>query len=412
MLTDLECRKAVCPPGKKHIRLSDAGSLYLEVGANGSKRWFYKFVIQGKEKKMALGRYPDIGIAQARRARDEARLAKDSGINPIERRQQAKLKAMNPTGATFKEVALEWLKQRAPNWSDTHAKRCARQLERDLFPYIGSRKVGDLEAVEVLAALRKTEQRGALETADRGLQMVGQVLRYAVSTGRAARDVSADLKGALTPYRTKHFGAITDPIKFGELLRAIAAYRGGPIVKTALQLAPLLFQRPGELRAAAWSEFDFDAALWTIPAERMKRTRDGKENGQEHLVPLSRQVIELLLPLKALTGHSRLVFPGERDHDRPISDNSVRTALISLGYTSELQTWHGFRATARTLLAEKLNMDPNIIEAQLAHAVRDANGRAYNRATYLDQRRAMMQAWADYLDVLAAGAKVVPLRVA
>lgn len=412
MLTDLECRKAACPEGRRYLRLPDAGSLYLEVGANGSKRWFYKFVIQGKEKKMALGRYPDVSLTQARRARDEARLLKDSGVNPIDQRQQDRLKAMNPLGDTFQAVALEWLDRQVPQWSSSHAKRSARQLERDIFPYIGKRKISELEPVEVLAAVRKTEQRGALETADRGLQLIGQIFRYAVATGRAARNVTIDLKGALTPYRTKHFGAITDPAKLGELLRAINAYRGGPIVKTALQLAPILFQRPGELRAAAWSEIDFDKAMWTIPAARMKRTKEGKENGKDHYVPLPRQAIELLIPLKALTGHGRLLFPGERDHDRPISDNSVRTALISLGYTSELQTWHGFRATARTMLAERLNFDPNIIEAQLAHAVRDATGTSYNRTTYLDQRAKMMQAWADYLDALASGAKIIPLRAA
>jgi len=285
-------------------------------------------------------------------------------------------------------------------------------LQRDLFPYIGHRKINELEPVEVLGAVRKTEQRGALETADRGLQLVGQVFRYAVATGRAPRDVTADLKGALTPYRSKHFGAITDPVKLGELMRAINAYRGGLIVKTALQLAPILFQRPGELRGAAWSEIDLEGALWTIPANRMKRSKDGKENGDDHLVPLPKQAIELFKPLKMLTGHGHLVFPGERDHGRPISDNSVRTALIALGYTSDLQTWHGFRATARTLLAEKLNFDPNIIEAQLAHAVKDVNGRAYNRTTYLEQRTKMMQSWADYLDALAAGAKVISLQAA
>lgn len=412
MLTDMECRKAVCPEEKKFVRLSDAGSLYLQIDANGSKRWFYKYTFQGKEKLMALGVYPAVSLNAARRLRDEAKLLKATGVDPMEQRKIAKLKAMNPDGETFKAVALEWLKRQMPLWSEVHAKRCTRQFEKDLFPYIGSRKINELEPVEVLAAIRKTEARGALETADRGLQLAGQVFRYAVSTGRAARDVTADLKGALTPYRSKHFGAITDPVRLGELLRAIDAYRGGLIVKTALQLAPILFQRPGELRGAAWSEINLDDGLWTIPAARMKRTKEGKENGDDHLVPLPRQAIELLRPLKALTGHGVLVFPGERDRRRPISDNSVRTALIALGYTSEIQTWHGFRATARTLLAERLNFDPNIIEAQLAHAVRDANGRAYNRTTYIEQRAKMMQSWADYLAALAAGSKVLPLKAA
>ena len=412
MLTDMECRKAVCPEGKKHIRLADAASLYLQVDANGSKRWFFKYTFLGKSKLMALGKYPAVGLTAARRLRDEAKLLKATGVDPMEQRKIDKLKAMNPTGETFKAVALEWLDKQISLWSEVHAKRCTRQLERDLYPYIGHRKINELEPVEVLAAVRKTEQRGALETADRGLQLVGQVFRYAVATGRAPRDVTADLKGALTPYRSKHFGAITDPTKLGELMRAISAYRGGLIVRTALQLAPILFQRPGELRAAAWTELDLENALWTIPSARMKRTKEGKENGDDHLVPLPKQAIDLLKPLKALTGHSRLVFPGERDHDRPISDNSVRTALLSLGYSSDLQTWHGFRATARTMLAERLDFDINIIEAQLAHAVRDANGTSYNRTKYLEQRTKMMQSWADYLDALAAGAKVISLQAA
>ncbi|MFM6965834.1 MAG: tyrosine-type recombinase/integrase [Rhodoferax sp.] len=412
MLTDMECRKVVCPEGKKYIRLSDAGSLYLQVDANGSKRWFFKYTYLGKSKLMALGKYPAVGLTVARRLRDEAKLLKATGVDPMEQRKIEKLKAMNPSGETFKAVAQEWLAKQVPQWSDVHAKRCTRQLERDLYPYIGDRKINDLEPVEVLAAVRKTEQRGALETAERGMQLVGQIFRYAVATGRAPRDVTADLKGALTPYRSKHFGAITDPTKLGELMRAIGAYRGGPIVRTALQLAPILFQRPGELRAAAWAEVDLENAVWTIPSARMKRTKEGKENGDDHLVPLPTQAIELLKPLKALTGHGRLVFPGERDHDRPISDNSVRTALLSLGYSSDLQTWHGFRATARTMLAERLDFDINIIEAQLAHAVRDANGTSYNRTKYLEQRTKMMQSWADYLDALAAGAKVISLKAA
>jgi integrase len=229
------------------------------------------------------------------------------------------------------------------------------------------------------------------------------VWRYGVATGRVPRDTTADLKGALSPYRGKHFAAITDPEKLGELLRAIQAYRGGPVVRAALQLAPLLFQRPGELRAAEWAEIDLDGALWTIPAARMKRGKDGKENGDPHLVPLSSQAVEVLRGLHPITGHGAMVFPGERDHDRPISENSVRTALISMGYTSEVHTWHGFRATARTMLAERLDCDPLVIEAQLAHAVKDANGRAYNCTKYLEQRRRMMQQWADYLDGCRAG---------
>jgi integrase len=254
------------------------------------------------------------------------------------------------------------------------------------------------------------EERGAVETADRGLMLCRQVWRYGVATGRVSRDITADLKGALSPYRGKHFAAITEPAKVGELMRAIKAYRGGPVVRAALQLAPILFQRPGELRGATWAEVDVEAALWTIPAARMKRSKDGKENGQPHLVPLPTQAVTILTALKPYTESTGLVFPGERQRSKPISENSVRTALISMGYTAEIQTWHGFRATARTLLAEVLELDPLVIEAQLAHSVRDANGRAYNRTTYLKQRADMMQRWADYLDKLAAGADVIELK--
>ena len=285
-----------------------------------------------------------------------------------------------------------------------------RQLERDLFPWLGERQISSITPPELLAVLRKTEERGAIETADRGLMNARLIWRYAVATSRAERDIGADLKGALMPYRGKHHAAITDPDKLGELLRAIQHYKGGPIVRTALHLAPILFQRPGELRGAEWAEIDLDAGLWTIPSQRMKRTKAGKENGEPHTVPLPRQAVELLRGLFPLTGGGVLVFPGERSHDRPISDNSVRTALLSLGYSSQVQTWHGFRATARTMLAERLDLDPLVIEAQLAHSVKDANGRAYNRTQYLAHRRAMMQAWADYLDKLRKGADVIELR--
>lgn len=350
---------------------------------------------------MALGSYPAVSLSAARKARDVAKLTKAGGTDPVQARKVDKLKASNPAGDSFRVVALEWFDKQAPHWSEAHAIRAKRQFERDLFPWLGERRLADIEPVELLATLRKVEQRGAVETADRGLMLARQVWRYGVATGRVSRDVTADLKGALSPYRGKHFAAITEPEKLGQLIRAIRAYKGGPIVRAALQLAPMLFQRPGELRAAEWSEIDLDSALWTIPAARMKRTKDGKENGDPHLVPLPRQAVEILRGLHGYTGHGRMVFPGERSHDRPISENSVRTALITLGYTPDVQTWHGFRATARTMLAERLECDPLVIEAQLAHSVKDANGRAYNRTQYIQQRADMMQRWADFLDRLA-----------
>lgn len=409
MLTDAHCKNASCSPTAKRERLADSGGLYLEVSPTGSKRWFWKYRMNGKEGRMALGSYPAVGLTTARKARDAAKLQKAGGVDPVQARKVEKLKATNPAGDTFKVVALEWFDKQKAQWSDAHAERSLRQFERDLFPWLGERRLAAIEPVELLATLRKVEERGAIETADRGLMLARQVWRYGVATGRVGRDITGDLKGALSPYRGTHFAAITDPVKLGELLRAIDAYQGGPIVRAALKLAPLLFQRPGELRGAAWAEIDLDAALWTIPAARMKRGKDGKENGHPHLVPLSTQAVAVLRDLHPLTGHSALVFPGERNHDRPISENSVRTALITMGYTPEVQTWHGFRATARTMLAERLDCDPLVIEAQLAHAVKDANGRAYNRTQYQAHRARMMQQWADYLGKLRQGAEVIQM---
>ncbi len=410
MLTAPDCRNATCPPEKKLARFYDSGGMYLQVSPAGSKRWFLKYRVDGKEKQLALGSYPDVSLKEARRKRDAAKLQKADGTDPVQARKVEKLKAVNPAGDAFKVVALEWFEKQEPHWSPAHAVRAKRQFERDLFPWLGERRLAEIEPVELLATLRKVEERGAVETADRGLMLARQVWRYGVATGRVSRDITADLKGALSPYRGKHFAAITDPVRLGELLRAIKGYKGGPIVRAALQLAPMLFQRPGELRGAAWAEIDLEAALWTIPAARMKRSRDGKENGQPHFVPLPTQAVRILEVLKPYTEATGFVFPGERQRSKPISENSVRTALIAMGYTADIQTWHGFRATARTLLAEVLEFDPLVIEAQLAHAVRDANGRAYNRTTYLKQRAEMMQRWADYLDKLAAGADVIELK--
>ncbi|MBE0588462.1 MAG: integrase arm-type DNA-binding domain-containing protein [Hydrogenophaga sp.] len=411
MLTDLQCKGATCPPDKKHARFYDSGGLYLQVSPAGSKRWFWKYRFGDKEKQLALGSYPAVGLQAARKARDVAKVQKDSGQDPVAVRQTER----NPPppapdgGDSFRLVALEWYRIKSGQWSDVHAERMRRQFDRDLFPWIGDRGIASVSRVELLACLRKIEERGAIETADRALMLCGQVWRYAMATGRTDKDVTIGIKDALTPYRGKHFAAITEPADLGTLLRAIQAYRGGPIVRSALQLAPLLFQRPGELRGATWAEMDLDAALWTIPAMRMKRNKEGKEHGEAHLVPMPRQAVSILRELRRYTGHQALVFPGERKGARPISENSVRTALISMGYTPDKQTWHGFRATARTMLAERLEFDPLVIEAQLAHGVRDANGRAYNRTTYLAQRTTMMQAWADYLDQLKTGADVVKM---
>lgn len=412
MLTDAECRNATCPTGKTRARLACSGGLYLEVSPAGSKRWFYKYRKDGKEGRMALGSYPDVGPKDARKARDAAKLKKSTGVDPVQVRKLEKLKAITPDADTFKVTALEWYAMKLDSWSSHYAIREKRNLEKDLFPFLGARRISDIEAVELLATVRRVEERGALDVAHRVLTTAGQVWRYAVATGRTPRDITTDIRGALKPHHGKHFAAITDPVKLGELIRVIRGYQGGPIVRAALQLAPMLFQRPGELRAAEWAEFDLDAATWTIPAARMKRSVDGKRNGDPHHVPLPTQAVEILRKLHPITGHSKLCFYGERSHDRPISDNTLRAALLTLGYGSDTQSVHGFRATARTLLAEELGVDPLVIEAQLAHAVKDANGRAYNRTQYLKHRTAMMQQWADYLDKLARGADVIAFKAA
>ena len=412
MLTEVQCKNATCPPDKKRLRLTDASGLYLEVSPGGSKRWFWKTYADGKEGRLALGGYPDITLKAARLARDAAKKDRAAGVNLVQARKIAKLKSGIAEGDTFKATALEWYGKNESRWSSHYAIREKRNLEKDLFPYFAERRIGEIEPIELLSALRRVEERGALDVASRVLQTARAVWRYAVATARASRDISADLKGALTPHKKRHFAAITDPKKLGELIRVIRVYQGGPIVRAALQLAPMLFQRPNELRGAAWSEIDLEAAMWTVPAARMKRRIDGKENGDPHLVPLPMQAVEILRKLHPITGHGVMVFPGERSHERPISDNTLRAALLTLGYGPTVQTVHGFRATARTLLAEVLEVDPLVIEAQLAHAVKDANGRAYNRTQYVKQRAEMMQRWADFMDKLAVGAEVVQLRAA
>lgn len=412
MLTDAECRNAVCPPDKKQARFADAGGMYLQVSPAGSKRWFLKYRIAGAEKQLALGSYPAVSLAAARKARDAAKLQKSAGRDPVQVRKVEKLKATRADGDTFKAIALEWYGKQAPQWSESHAGRMLRQLERDLFPWIGDRPIAQIHAMELLAALQKVEERGALETADRALMLARQVWDYWLPMAEVQqRNITEGLKARLTPYRGKNFAAILDPQRMGGLMRAIKGYKGGPIVRTALQLTPLLYQRPGNLRMMEWAELDLDGALWTIPSMKMKRTIRAKEQGEAHTVPLPTQAVALLRGIQPLSGHGRYVFPGERSHDRPLSDNSVRSALYSLGFGKE-QSWHGFRASARTMLVDELNIDYNVIEANLAHAVKDANGTSYNRTKYMTQRFEMIQQWADYLDNLATGADVIQFRTA
>ena len=385
---------------EKQIKLFDGNGLFLLVTPQGSKLWRLKYRHKEKEKLLSLGAYPTVSLSDARARRDEAKKQLDQGIDPGEARKVQK-RIENRETETFEVIAREWHVKFIKTWSDSHAATISRRMEVDLFPWIGNRPIAEIKAPELLAVLRRVESRGVLETAHRVRTIAGQVFRYAVATGRAERDPSADLKGALPPPEKKHHAAITDPKEVAPLLRIIDGYQGHFIVKCALRLAPLFFVRPGELRHAEWAEVSLDEALWNIPATKMKMK-------QPHIVPLSNQAIEILKELKELTGASKYVFPSVRSFVRPMSENTINAALRYMGYDKDTMTGHGFRALARTILDEVLQERPDLIEHQLAHAVRDPNGRAYNRTAHLEERKKMMQRWADYLDVLKAGAVVIP----
>lgn len=388
--------------GAKPYKIADGRGLYLLVKPDGARYWRFKYRFAGREKLLSFGTYPEVTLQTARERREEARAKVAAGIDPSAERQAQKTARNAGSADNFETVAREWLARYAPTWAPSHADKIARRLERDIYPVIGRQPVASIKAPDVLAALRKIEARGALETAHRAQQNVGQVFRYAVATGRAERDPTGDLRGALPPVKPTSHAAIIDPTAIGALLRAIDGYQGSGIVRAALQLAPLTFVRPGELRRAEWAEFDLTRAEWNIPAARMKMR-------EPHLVPLSRQALAVLTDLHAATGSGRYVFPGARTNGRPMSENTLNAALRRLGYDRGTMTGHGFRAMARTVLDEVLGIRPDFIEHQLAHAVRDPNGRAYNRTAHLAERRAMMQRWADYLDGLRAGAQIIPI---
>jgi integrase len=399
-LTDTKAHNA--KPKNKQFKLFDTEGLFLLVSPAGGKWWRFKYRFGGKEKLMSLGTYPEVSLAQARGRRDDARKQVADGIDPSQARKALKdAKVQNES--TFEVVAREWHTKFTPTWTPGHAITIKSRLELNVFSWIGERPIIEIKPPELLMVLRRIESRGALETAHRVRAICGQVFRYAIATGRAERDPAADLRGALPPVKPKHLSAITDPEKVAGLLRAIDGYQGSFVTKCALRLAPYLFVRPGELRHAEWAEIDLEAAEWNIPAEKMK-TR------QPHLVPLARQSVEILRELYPLTGAGRFVFPSPRTSKRPMSNNGVLSALRRMGFGKEEMSGHGFRAMARTILDEILQCRPDFIEHQLGHAVRDPNGRAYNRTAHLAERRKMMQTWADYLDGLKAGAKLIPLR--
>jgi integrase len=386
-------------PREKPYKKADERGLYVIVRPDGALWWRLKYRWRGKEKLLSLGTYPDTNLKAARRKRDNARVAIAAGTDPSAARQAEKA----VTAETFEAVAREWLGKQK-KLKPTTVEQLRHRLEKYAFPHIFGDPVATLAAPDVLAMLRRVESRGKHETAHRIRSLAGRVFRYAVASGRAERDPTADLKGALTAKTSRHFAAITEKRRVAELMRVLDGYQGQPAVMAALKIAPLVFVRPGELRGARWSEFDLEAAEWLIPGERMKMGRD-------HIVPLSTQALAIVDDLQAHTGRGTLLFPSLRHADRPISDNTLNAALRSLGYSKDEQTAHGFRTIASTLLHE-LGYASDVIELQLAHAERNKTKASYNRAERLTERRTMMQSWADYLDGLKAdtGAKVRAIR--
>lgn len=376
--------------GAKH---SDGGGLFLLITDSG-KYWRYSYRFAKKQKTLALGVYPDVGLAKARERHKVARTQVAYGIDPGVMKKQDKAMNLSAAASTFEVLARDWFVKTSPHRQESTNKKVNAWLVKDVFPHIGSMPISKITPLNVLSALRKMEARGALDSVHRVKQICGQIFRYAVASGSTDRDVTQDLKGALAKHSPKHYAAITDPKKLVGLLRSIYGYETScQQVKAAAKLTPLLFVRPGELRHAEWSEIDIEAAIWLIPAARMKMAVD-------HMVPLPTQAIAMLKDLHCITGEGRYVFPGIRSSDRPISENTVNAVLRALGYSEDEQTAHGFRATARTIMDEVLEERVDLIEHQLSHAVKDVNGRAYNRTTHLKARKEMMQRWADYLDAL------------
>jgi integrase len=391
-LTDTAIRNA--KPSQKPLKFSDGGGLHLLVQPTGGKLWRLAYRFAGKQKTLAFGPYPAVPLSEARKRRDAAKTLLANGTDPGEIRRAEKQTSKLSVENTFKAIAGEWLRKQDARWTESTRGRAHQILDNWIYPWLGERPITAIPPPDLLECLRRIEAKGANDTAHRARQRCGEVFRYAISTGRAERDPTADLRGALAPIVARHRAAITQPTAIGALLRAIGGYDGQLVTRAALQLAPLLFVRPGELRHARWAEMEIDGQepLWRIPAEQMKMR-------EEHLVPLSRQAVAILSELKPLTGRGRYVFPGARTSMRPMSENTVNAALRRLGYSKDDMTGHGFRAMASTRLNE-LGFSPDVIERQLAHAERNKVRKAYNRASYLPERRKMMQAWADHLDAL------------
>jgi len=398
-LTNTAIRNA--QPDEKPVKLFDERGLYLEVSPTGGKWWRLKYRFEGKEKRLSLGVYPDVSLKDARDRRDAARKLLADGIDPSENRKAQKSARADRAANSFEVVAREWFAKYSETWAVSHRDRIIRLFERDIFPWLGGQPIADITAPEVLTVVRRIENRGALDTTHRALGSCGQVFRYAVATGRITSDPTGSLRGALPPTKGEHFAATTDPKQVAAILRAMDGYEGSPTVCCALRLAPLVFVRPGELRKAEWADIDLGDAEWRYTVTK---------TNTPHIVPLSVQALALLRELQPITGRGRFVFPSARSTARPMSDNAVLAAMRRMGINKDEMSGHGFRAVARTILDEVLGVRPDLIEHQLAHAVRDPNGRAYNRTAHLPERKKMMQQWADYLDKLKAGAEVIPIR--
>ncbi len=397
-LTDTAIRNA--KPSEKPIRLFDGGGLYIEVSPSGGKWWRLKYRFAGKEKRLSLGVYPEVGLKEARDRREETKRLLGEGVDPSVERKVQKVATVERAANSFEAVAREWHTKYAPSWSDSNSKKVLARLENDVFPWLGGRPIAELKAPDLLAVCRRVESRGALDTAHRVLQTCGQIFRYAVATGRAERDPSGDLRGALPPAKGKHYAAPTDPKEVAGLLRMFDGFTGTFVVKCALLLAPMVFVRPGELRAAEWADIDLEVGEWRFVSSK----RD-----VAHIVPLSTQAVAILRDLHALTGHGRYVFPGARDKSKPMSEVAINAALKRMGIDTQKEfTGHGVRPIARTILREVLGFEAEVIELQLAHRKKDPNGAAYDRVAFLAVRKQMMQKWADYLDELKQGAKVLP----
>jgi integrase len=414
--------KAAAETGKAR-KIADGAGLHLEARPTGAGWWRLRYRFGGKEGMLSLGTYPEVGLALARRRRNDAREQIAAGIDPSAARKGEKaakaeaaevtriVEAGLPAPGTFEAVAREWLTtMHEATVSAGHAARTQIRFEQDVFPWIGSRPIADLEAPELLATLRKVIARGAIETAHRAKDACGQVFRYGIAAGYCQRNPAADLRDALPPVQTKHLAAIVEPKRAGELLRDMAAYEGHPVTRAALTLSALLLLRPGELRHMEWAWVDLDGATLTVPGDVMKRSKADKATGPDHVVPLAHQAVTTLRELQPLTGAGRYVFPALTSAKRCMSENTVRSALRRMGYGNDDMTAHGFRAMARTMAAERLGIAPEVLEAQLAHAVPDALGRAYNRTQFLEQRRELMTKWANYLDQLRKGAQILPFQ--